>query len=74
MIVNSAEMNIRVPISFPISVLMFFGKIPRSGIARPCGSFIFNVFEGSPYYFPWWLHKFTFPPTVCDGWKLNFWQ
>ena len=41
-IVNNAAMNIGVHISFQISVIVFFGKIPRSGIAGSYGSSIFN--------------------------------
>ena len=28
---------------------------------------LFLVFEKHPYYFPQWLHQFTFPPTVYEG-------
>ena len=28
------------------------------------GSSIFSFNEETPYYFPWWLYWFTFPPTV----------
>ena len=27
----------------------------------------FFFFEESPYWFPWWLHQFTVPPTVHKG-------
>ena len=38
-IVNNAATNISVPISFPISVLVFGGCIPRSGIAGSYSNF-----------------------------------
>ena len=41
-IVNNAAMNIGLHISFQISVFVFFGKIPRSGISRSYSSSIFN--------------------------------
>ena len=43
-IVNAATMNIGVHISFGINVLVFFGKISKSGITRSYGSSIFNFF------------------------------
>ena len=41
-IVNNAAMNIGVLMFFRISVLGYFGSIPKSGIARWKGRFIFN--------------------------------
>ena len=41
--------------------------MPRSGIARSYGNSVFSFFEELPYYFPYWLHQFTFPPTVGGG-------
>ena len=41
-IANNAAVNIGVHLSFQISVLVFFGLIPKSGIARLYGSSIFN--------------------------------
>ena len=38
---------------------------PRSGIAGSYGGFIPSSKE-SPYHLPWWLHQFTFPPTVQE--------
>ena len=28
---------------------------------------VFLIFEDPPCCFPWWLHQFTFPLTVCRG-------
>ena len=41
-IVNGATMNIGVHVTFWISVFVFFGYIPRSGIAGSYSSFIFS--------------------------------
>ena len=41
-VVNDDAMNIRVHLSFQISVFVFFGKTPRGGIARLYVSSIFN--------------------------------
>ena len=41
-IVNNAAMNIGMHISFQINVFLFFGYIPRSGIARSYGSYTFS--------------------------------
>ena len=41
-IVNNAAVNIGVRVSFQISVFVFFGYIPRSGIAGSYGSSIFS--------------------------------
>ena len=41
--------------------------MPRSGIAGSYGNSVFSFFEELPYYFPYWLHQFTFPPTVGGG-------
>lgn len=48
---NNASVNIGVHTSFWISALVFFVKIPRSGIPRYYGSTIFT-FEEPPYCFP----------------------
>ena len=41
-IINNAAMNIGMYLSFQTSVFALLGYIPRSGIAGPCGSSIFN--------------------------------
>ena len=58
-IVNYAAMNIGVHVSFRISVLVFFGYIPRSGIAGSYGSSDFSFLRSilfsvvaAPIYIP----------------------
>ena len=41
-IVNSAAINMGEHVSFQISVFIFFGYMPRSGIAGSYGNSIFN--------------------------------
>ena len=41
-VVNDDAMNIRVHLSFQISVFVFFGKTPRGGIAGSYGSSILS--------------------------------
>ena len=41
-IVNNASVNMKVHMSFQVSVFVFFRYIPRSGIAGSYGSSIFN--------------------------------
>ena len=62
MIVNHAAMNTSALVFFQVSILGFFGQIPRSGITGSKGSSIFN-FEVSPYCFSEWLHLSAFLPT-----------
>ena len=57
-IVNSAAVNIGIPVSFWIIVLS--GYTPRSEIAGSHGNS-----EEPPHCFPLWLHQFIFLPTVC---------
>ena len=64
--VSNAVMNIEVHVSFHISAFIFFGYIPRSGIAGSYCSSIFHFFQKPPYYFPQWLPQFTFPPTAYE--------
>ena len=49
-IVNSASMNNGIHVS--ISVLVFSGYMPRSGIAGSYGGFIPSFFKESPYHLP----------------------
>ena len=53
---NNADVNIRVHVSFKISVFIVF----RSGIALSYGSLFLELFFN-------WLHQFTFPWTVYKG-------
>ena len=48
-VVNSAEMNIGVHVSFLIMV--FSGYMPNYGIARSYGSSIFSFLKAPPYVF-----------------------
>ena len=64
-IVNSTAVNNRVHVSF--GIMVFSGYIPRTGIAGSYGSSIFRFLKESPYYSPWCLYQFTFPPTVLEG-------
>ena len=47
-IINNTGMNMEMHVSFPNSVFVFFGNIPRGGIPRSYGSSIFNI----SYCFP----------------------
>ena len=51
--VNNATMNIGVHISFQISVVIFFRKILRNGIARSLGSSIFFFKQKTAYEMIW---------------------
>lgn len=55
-----------VQISLSHSVFIFLGCIIRGEISGSCGSFILNI-EEPPYWFPWWLHQYTIPPTMLKG-------
>ena len=50
--VSSAAMNMGMHMSFQISVFVFFGYIPKSGIAGSYGSFMLNFLRGPPYCSP----------------------
>ena len=54
--INNAAMNIRVHVSFWISVFIFLGYIPRSGIAESQVGIIFKVI---PFYKIVALMKFS---------------
>ena len=64
-LVNSATMNKGIHES--LSVLVYSGYMPRSGIAGSYGGFIPSFFKESPYYLPYWLYQFTFPLKVQEG-------
>ena len=59
-IINNVPRNIRVHVSFWSSVFLFFGYIPRSGIAGSCGSSILDLW-GNSIPFPTNLYS---QPTV----------
>ena len=48
-VVNNAAVNMGMPISFQVSVLVFFEFIPQSGIAGSCGTYEYglNLVAGS---------------------------
>ena len=49
--VNTAAMNIGVYVSFPVSISLFFGYVPRSGITRSYGQGYIYFCEEPPYFF-----------------------
>ena len=52
-IVNNATVNIEVHVSFQMSVFIFSGCLPRSGIAGSYGSSLISFFfKESPYSSP----------------------
>ena len=64
-IINSATMNIGVPVSFRIVV--FSGYMPSSGTAGSHGGFIPSVFKESPYCSPSLLHQLPIPTSSTRG-------
>ena len=44
--------------------IVLFGCMPRVGLLDHT---LFLVFTEPPYCFPWWLHRFTLPTTVWEG-------
>ena len=71
-VVNSAEINIRVHVSFRIVV--FSGYMPSNEIAESRGSFIPPpplFFKKSPYCSPQWVYQFTFPPTLQEDFLFS---
>ena len=70
-IVNNASMNTGVHVSFQTSLFLFFGYIPKSGIAGSYGSSIFRVLKklhtvfftvAVPIYIPKSVQGFFFSP------------
>jgi len=67
-IVNNAAMDMRVHISFQISVFIFSGYMPRSGIPGSCDSSVFNFLRNlNAVSHSDCTHQVTFPPPVCKG-------
>jgi hypothetical protein len=62
--VNSAIIKKGVQQSIQHTDFISFGYILRSGILLYDKVVLLWSFEESPYCFPQWLQKFTFPPTV----------
>ena len=62
-VVNSATENIVVHVSFHVSVFIYFQIYIQELLGHMVVLFLV-VFRKSPYCFPWWLHQFTFPPTM----------
>ena len=73
-IVNSVAMNIGEAVSF--CIMVFFGYVPRSGIARAYGNSIFSFQRNplvvstvaTPTYIPTKCRKVSFslyPPSIC---------
>ena len=50
--------------SFQVSVFIFF-KYPEVELLDHM--VVLLIFVEPPYYFPFWLHQFTSPPTVHNG-------
>ena len=62
-VVNSAAMNIKVCLSFQVTV--FSSYTPSCGIAGSCDSSMFHFFgKEPPSCFLQWLCQFTFLPTA----------
>ena len=66
-VLSNAAMNIVVHVSFLTSVFIFYGYIPRSGVAGTYVSTIFSFFEKPPNCFSQWLYQFTFILALYEG-------
>ena len=69
-IVDNAGMKMSVPIFLRDPALNYFECIPQNEVSGSNSYSGFNFLEETPYYFPWQLYHFTFPPTVHKA--LNF--
>ena len=47
-------------------IMLFSEYMPSSGISGSYGSFIYGFFK-EHLFCSYWLHQFTFPPTVQEG-------
>ena len=63
-IVNSAAMDNAIHVS--LSILVFSGYMPRSGISGSYGGFIPSFLRHLLNHLPYWVYQFTFPPTVQE--------
>ena len=67
-IINNAVRNMGVHVYFRFNVFIFFEYISRNGISGLYDSSTFSFLRNFPTWktscFPWWLHQFTFLPTV----------
>ena len=66
-LVNSAAVNIGVHLSSQIRIFVYFPQLYAQEL--DCWSIwqLFLVYGIPLYSFLWWLHKFTFPPTLKEG-------
>ena len=63
-IVNNATMNMKIYISFQVSVFIFL-KYPGVELLDHMVVLLLSV--EPPCCFPWWLYQFTFPTRVHNG-------
>ena len=71
-IVDSAAMNIGVHVSF-LNYSFALRYMPGNGVTRSYDNSIFSFLRKPPFYLPWWLCQFTFPPTVFCLHSLQCW-